>query len=498
MSVSTKQASETEVLMSINCSSPARFQPVELGKIDGTRAVLEAVPESMSAHAGAMMIAQVERKVGLLAALAKVINDPRDQNLIDHEASDILMQRACQIAAGHIDGNDADWLRGDPSIVASLDRHPVDGRHGASQETISRFESNAVTEKNFESVDMLLADHYIKHHPKRPRRIKIDADGMNIETFGSQEGATYRGGKYQREMYFPLMMFITNWCVAVTLRSGDQGESSTILASLKKIVARLREKWQNVPITVRMDAAFGSPELYSWCRKNHVDFELGLRPNKVLALQAQPFIEQAEKQFRKQFGEPKFIGKDGGKKAYAEHRRVRKLPDKNDRMSQEKQNTHRRVRVFGEFNYKADSWDQPECVIVRADYTDKGLDIRYVMVSKKFGTPEKIYEDDYCQRGLMEQFNGRFKQTGQRLSTQTFYANQFRMTMYGITYQLLLHLQEYVGSKLKRSDVNTIRKTLMLMPMVVRCTEKKIVFQISERHPHSKEFIATWRRLSAA
>jgi hypothetical protein len=31
----------------------SRFQPVELGKIDGTRAVLEAVPEAMTAFGGA-------------------------------------------------------------------------------------------------------------------------------------------------------------------------------------------------------------------------------------------------------------------------------------------------------------------------------------------------------------------------------------------------------------------------------------------------------------
>jgi hypothetical protein len=479
-------------------SKQRRFQQVEIGKIAGIRTVLEAVPESMSAHAGVMMVAAVERKVGLLAELSRLINDPRAQYLIDHKASDILMQRACQIAAGHIDGNDADWLRGDPSIVASLDRHPVDGRPGASQETISRFESNAITMENLESVQNLLINHYLKRNKKRPKRIKLDIDGMNIKTFGAQEGAIYRGGKYKFEMYFPLMMFISDWCVGATLRMGDQGESSTVLPELKKIVAALRKQWTAVHITVRMDAAFGSPELYRWCRNENIDYELGLRPNTVLALEAKPFIDKAEQQFGEQFGKPLCIGKDSNKKAYEKHQTIRKLSDKNDRMAQEKALMHRRVRVCGEFTYQAGSWDQPERVIVRADYTDKGLDIRYVIVSQKCGTPQQIYEDDYCQRGLAEQFNGRFKQTGQRLSTQTFYANQFRMIMYGVTYQLLLYLHEYVGSKLKRSDVNTIRKTLMLMPMVVRCTATKIVFQISERHPHCKEFIATWRRLLAA
>lgn len=476
----------------------SRFAQVELGKIDGKRTVLEAVPESMSAHAGAMMVAAVERKVGLLAELSSRINDPRAQYLVKHKAPDILMQRACQIAAGHIDCNDADWLRGDPAILAALNRHPVTGRSGASEETISRFESNAIDEQNLESMQNVFIDHYLKRNKKRPKQIVLDIDGMAFTTHGAQEGATYRGGKYKREMLFPLMMFISNWLVAATLRLGDQGESTTVLPELKKVVARIRAQWPSVPIVVRMDAAFGSAALYSWCREEHIGYQLGLTPNKVLDQFAKQYAEEAEKKFREQFGEPLFLGKDGKKKAYSEHARIRKLSDKDERMAAELAQRHRRVRVFGEFGYMAGSWEKFERVIVRADYTDQGLDVRYVVVSKKSGTPEQIYQDEYCQRGLMEQFNGLFKQTGQRLSAQTFYSNQFRMIMYGVTYQLLFHLHEYTVEKLKRSDVNTIRKILMVMPMTVRCTDKKIVLQISENHPHCKEFLTTWRRLSAA
>ena len=484
--------------MSQKSSKRRRFQQVEIGKIDGTRTVLEAVPESMSAHAGAMMVAAVDRKVGLLADLCSRINDPRAQDLIEHEAVDILMQRACQIAAGHIDCNDADWLRDDPAILASLDRHPVNGRPGASQETISRFESNAINEQNLESMQNAFIDHYLKRNKKRPKQIVLDIDGMAFETSGAQEGSIYRGGKYKQEMYFPLMMFISGWLVAATLRLGDQGESTTVLPELKKVVARVRKQWPNVKIIVRMDAAFGSADLYRWCREEHIGYQLGLTPNKVLDLFAKQYADEAEKKFREQFGEPLFLSKDGNKKAYSEHARIRKLSDKAERMAAEQAQQHRRVRVFGEFGYRAGSWDNFERVIVRADYTDKGLDVRYVVVSQKSGKPEQIYQDDYCQRGLMEQFNGRFKQTGRRLSAQTFYSNQFRMIMYGAAYQLLFHLHEYTVKKLKRSDVNSIRKILMVMPMVVRCTNTKIVFQISESHPYCKEFLATWRRLSAA
>lgn len=482
-----------------------RFQPVEIGKVDGVRTVIEAIPEAMTAHAGAPMIAEVERRVGLLAELAKRIADTRAQHLVDHKAYDILLQRACQIGIGFPDGNDADFLRLDPAILQALDRHPIWGLPVASQETIARFEAKALNKANVEHAKDLFMDHYLEHNKKRPKRVELDLDGSMVKTYGAQEGAIYRGGKYSHEMYFPLFGFVGGWLVAASLRMGDQGESSTVLPVLKRIVKRLRQRWPHIPITIRMDAAFGSPELYTWCRKNRVDYEVGLRSTSALDWHAYDFFVQAEEKFRKEFGEPEFLkvddkkafGKKDGEKAQAEHARVRRLPTA-ERMEAESGRRYRRVRVVGEFSYKAESWDNWERILVRVDFTDTGLDVRYVMVSRMYGIPQRIYEEEYCQRGLMEQFIGKFKQTGQKLSAQTFFANQFRILMYGATYQLLFHLQAYLGKKLERCSVNTLRKKLMIMPAVIRCTETKIVVQVSENHAHCKEFLASWRKLTAA
>jgi len=480
-------------------STRQRFQPLEIGQIDGKRVVIEAVPEAMSAFAGAPMIAEVERKVGLVAELCKRIHDGRAQHMVDHKAPDIVLQRACQTGIGYADGNDADFLRSDPAIVQALDRHPVWGLPAASQETIARFEAKALSADNVEDARNLFMDHYLKCNKRRPKRIELDFDGSIMKTYGAQEGAVYRGGKYKHEMYFPLYGFISGWLVAATLRMGDQGEAPTILAELKKAVARLRAKWPGVPITVRMDSAFGSPELYRWCRNEHVDYEIGLRPTSVLDMYGRPFMTEADKEFCKEFGEPEFVKADNtkdGEKAQEEHARVRRLPTE-ERMEAEEALRRRRVRVVGEFGYRSEKWDEWERVIVRVDFTDTGLDVRYVMVSRKHGIPKQIYEDQYCKRGLMEQFIGKLKQVSERLSAQTFFANQFRVILNGITYQLLFHLQQYAGGKLERGDVNTLRKTLMVMPCIIRCTERKIVIQVSQWHVHCKTFLATWRRLTA-
>ena len=474
-----------------------RFQPVAIGNVAGLRAIIEAVPEAMSSYAGMGMLGVLERKYGLAAELARRANDTRVDHLVDHEAAEIVLQRVVQIAAGFIDGNDCDWLRVDPAVKWALNRDPVFGRDGASQETTCRFENKAVNKNNRRSVLDTLIDHYIKHHRRPPKEIVIEPDGSMIKTHGAQQGAIYRGGKYKSEMYFPLFIFIGDWVVGAVLRNGSKAEARTILTEIKVIIRKLRKKWPGIRIKFRMDAAFGSPMLYRYLREQRVSYEIGLRPTTALNLHARCFMEAASDAFYKQFTKPRFTGPDGKKRAQAEHDRVRNLPTA-QRMKAEQEQRERRTRVVGEFSYRAEKWKHWERIIVRADFTDKGLDVRYVLVSQQYGMPRRIYEESYCQRGLAEQYIGQFKMTGQKLSAQTFRANQFRLLLYAAAYQLLVHLRDAIGRQFENSDVGTLRKVFMSVPMIVRRTQSKLVFQISESNAHCKPFLAAWRRLSTA
>jgi len=208
-------------------------------------------------------------------------------------------------------------------------------------------------------------------------------------------------------------------------------------------------------------------------------------------------MEEAERQFIKQFGEPRYTGPNGKKEGQQEHERIRNLPT-DKRMAAEEELRKRRTRVVGQFSYKAEKWSHWERIIVRCDFTDRGLDVRYVLVSQAQGIPQIIYEDSYCQRGLTEQFIGEFKRTGQKLSAQTFRANQFRLIMYGVSYQLLVHLRESLGNKFSRSSVDTVRQVFMTIPMLIRHTDTKVVFAVSQHDVRTRDFLAVWRRLKAA
>ncbi len=485
-------------------NKPSRFRPVEIGKVDGIRTVVEAVPQEMTAFGGIPMLARMEKKIGLIKELSRRVIDSRKQHLVEHAMEDILLQRTFQVGVGFADGNDSTLLRGDPAMLLGLERDPVNGRSGASKETMSRTESKAVNEKNLDCVNALFIDHFLAQQRKRPKRVlELDFDGSMIKTFGAQEGSVYRGGKYQSTMYFPLMAFCGDWLLGTILRRGDKAEAKTILKELKKIVKKIRDKWPAMKIKVRMDSAFCSGELVKWLKEQKISYQLALRTTSVLRLCSKAFEEEAELLFRNRFEEPRFIGKDADKAIQKEHARIRGLST-DERMKAEHEWKNRRTRVVGSFCYKPEkwreflAWNEWQRVICRCDYTDKGLEVKYVLVSQHSGNPQKMYEKEYCNRGMAEQCVGLFKQIAKRLSAQEYFSNQFRLILYGAAYMLMMHLHNFVCKKLKRADMNTLRKNLMIMPMLIRRTEKKIVLQISESHAHRFEYLDAWRRLTAA
>lgn len=484
-------------------STLSRFRSVEIGKVDGVRTVIEPVDVSMTALGGMPMIAKIERKVGLVKALAKRVEDKRAQKKVEHKSEDVILQRCCQIGAGFPQGSDCDFLRADPATLLSLDRDPETGQPGASQETVSKFEKNAITKANVRHVNEIFVDHFIACQRKTPKEILLEPDGTMMKTYGAQEGSVYRGGKYKHDMYFPLKIFCGEWLLGTILRRGDQAEATTILAQLKIIVAKLRAKWPRVRIKVRMDSAFCSPSLVEYLKQELISYELALRTTSCLKEYSKAFEEESRLQFVANFGEPLFTGKDGKKEAQAAHARIRGLPTEK-RMEAEKNSKQRRTRVVGEFCYQPEKWkkflkwNEWERVICRCDYTDRGSDVKYVLVSKQHGIPQRLYEDSYCQRGSSEQCIGRFKQLGRKLSAQEFHANQFRLILYGVAYMLLMHLRRFVQPALRKADVNTLQKILILMPMVVRRTAIKRVLEISSRHANRAVFCDAWRRLTAA
>ena len=75
---------------------------------------------SMTSDAGVMLLSAADRKLGLTAAAARCIADPRNPLLIKHAVRDMLRQRVYGLALGWEDLNDHKALRLDVAMQTAV------------------------------------------------------------------------------------------------------------------------------------------------------------------------------------------------------------------------------------------------------------------------------------------------------------------------------------------------------------------------------------------
>ena len=96
----------------------------------------------ISSDGGAILLRQMDDRLGLSKWLAALLPDERNPAKIQHGRREQVRQRLYQIALGYADCNDADRLRPDPLLKSVCDRTPQ-AAGLSSQPTLSRLE-NAV------------------------------------------------------------------------------------------------------------------------------------------------------------------------------------------------------------------------------------------------------------------------------------------------------------------------------------------------------------------
>ena len=69
----------------------------------------------LTSDAGVLVLAEIERKLGVADRLARCIEDPRAPERVRHSLAEMIRFRALMIAAGYEDANDCDALRATPS-----------------------------------------------------------------------------------------------------------------------------------------------------------------------------------------------------------------------------------------------------------------------------------------------------------------------------------------------------------------------------------------------
>ncbi len=314
---------------------------------------------TVSSDGGVLLLAEVDRRLGLLELFAACFKDHRNPDLVEHSIEELVRQRVFGLALGYEDLNDHDELRKDPllaSVVGKADPTGSDrrqeqdrGKPLAGKSTLNRLEWGTVKQDRYrkisldiEAVDRFFVDVFLAAYQKAPAEIVLDLDATDDPLHGEQEGRFFHG-YYGGYCYLPLYIFCGSHLLCSRLREANVDASFGAVTELERIVARIRQRWPEVRIIVRGDSGFAREELMSWCESHGVDFVLGLARNARLQRALGGELEQAHAQFE-----------ESGKAA----------------------------RVFKDFVYRTKkSWSRERRVVGKAEHLSKGDNPRFIVTS---------------------------------------------------------------------------------------------------------------------
>src|SRR3954469_22673504 len=231
----------------------------------------------LTTDAGALLLRQVEQRLGLLDALDAAIPDPRRPELIEHDQKAMLAQRITAIALGYEDLNDHHTLRGDPALQVVSGRDPAPEATLASPSTLCRLE-NRVDRAAAARIAAVLVELFIAGHPEPPEALILDFDATDDPVHGKQEGHFFHG-YYDHHCYLPLYVFCGDELLTAYLRPSNIDAPKHARALLKLLVRALRTAWPEAKITIRADSGFCRWKLMRWCDSNGIGYVLGLAKN---------------------------------------------------------------------------------------------------------------------------------------------------------------------------------------------------------------------------
>jgi hypothetical protein len=416
----------------------------------------------LTSDAGALLLGQVERRLGIAERLAKCIEDPRDPAAIQHSVAEMIRFRALLIACGYPDANDCNEVRRDPAFKMAVDRLPESGRDLCSQSTMTRLEnlpSPAALKRMMAAMIELFCDSFAEV----PKRIVLDIDDTEDEVHGGQQLALFNA-HYDSRCFLPIHIYeaTTGRPVAIFLRPGKTPDGVEVARVLRHVVGHIRARWPRVEITVRGDSHYGRIEAMMFCERTRVGYIFGLGGNRVLLAKVRDIAEDVAV------------------------RRVQGGPTK--------------VRRHGEIDYAAKSWPaRPDTgtrrVIARVEAGPQGTDSRFI-ITNLAGTPADLYENVYCARGDAENLIKAHKRhlASDRTSCSSATANQFRLVLHTVAYWLM-HTLRGLAPKLsfwRDAQFDTLR--LGLLKVAARVTE--LATRIKVALPSAFPYQQSWGLLA--
>ena len=219
-----------------------------------------------------------------------------------------------------------------------------------------------------------------------------------------------------------------------------------------------RRLGKKLDIEIRADSGFATPALYDFCESEKLSYVIGFARNSRVQAGIEAFVEK---------------------------------------VMADSQHTQEAQRQFTELLYQADSWEHPRRMIAKVEVTDLGLNRRFVVTNREDLSAQDLYKH-YVDRGQAENFVKAFKKdlVMDRLSCHRFLANQFRLWLHALAYQLIVRLRDYLqGTPWQKLEVETLRRRLFKIGARVQQSSRRIWIHFASSYPEQELFSVLMQRL---
>jgi len=264
---------------------------------------VQASEQRITSHAGALLLRELDYRLGLVESLGDAVADPRNPDRIRYTATELLRERLYGLALGENNQDDLDRLAHDPAMrMATWDRpgEEVLEQRLASQPTQSRM-IDWLSGDNREVLRRGLFDWTHRHlrstgaaGDHAVMRATIDVDSFPIVVHGEQQGSSYNG-YYKDTVYHPQVASFSvngdydstrtgrrlgNGFIHATLRQGQVHTAQGALRFVQRVVEHARQMARSFDL--RLDAGYTIGSVMDELSDRRIRFCGRLRKNPVL------------------------------------------------------------------------------------------------------------------------------------------------------------------------------------------------------------------------
>ena len=406
----------------------------------------------LSSDAGLLLFKEFLFKIGAVKLINRMFKTNDTAWFRIHKDDANLMQVIYQIISAYFEDDCADELTNEPVMTTILDKDAL-----ASQPTLSRF-FNRMDEDTLCQLNQITRElRKVIYSIKKPEFMLFDIDSTLLDTYGTQEGEGFNY-HYQAHGYHPLLCYdgLTGDLLKAELRDGTMycGKEADIF--MKALLDEFISDFPDMPLFLRGDSGFASPDLYEVLEDKHCKYAIRLKENAKLC-------ELAEDENQALYRATKFNQVD-----YAVE--------------------------YGEFMYQAGSWSHPRRVVFKIEKPYGQMIHLYTFIVTTLEMKPYQVIQFYCGRGKMENFikEGKSGFDFASVSSSSKLVNANRLLLHALAYNLVkLYRRLAYAVSMKKQRIDTIRLKLLEIARRVAKSEQYKYFKLCSSCTYKREFYET-------